>query len=103
MLVVDRDETLDRTGPFGVGQLRWDEVVSARLRADTNPPFVSVDVTDLQAVAARQGVVGRLLIRLGVRRGWGVVVINSSALDMPADSVVEVIQEWVRYRRSGRA
>jgi hypothetical protein len=31
-----------------------------------------------------------------------VVVINSGALDMPADSVVEVIQEWVRYRRSGR-
>jgi hypothetical protein len=60
-------------------------------------------MTDTQAVIGRHGVAGRLLIRLGVRRGWGRVVINSGALDVPAQRVVEAIQAWVLYRQRARA
>jgi hypothetical protein len=98
MLVVDGDGILDAAAPFGVGRLGWDEVISAHVRNDANPPFVSVDVTDPEAVAGRQGPLGRLLIRLTARR-YGVVTITSDALDIPAESVVAAIEEWIRYRR----
>jgi hypothetical protein len=101
MLVVDAQGILDHTTPFSVGRLRWDEVADVKVRDDTSPSFVSVDVTDPQRLVARQGAIRRFVIRLTARR-WGVVVINSGAVDVAPDRVVQAIREWMGNEGSGR-
>jgi hypothetical protein len=101
-LVVDANGIIDHTTPFGVGRVRWDEVVDAQVRDDTGAPFVSIEVADPQALVARQGPISRFVIRLNAKR-WGVVVLNAAALDVGPGEVVEAVHAWLRWEGSGRS
>jgi hypothetical protein len=93
MLVIDESGIHDRSSPFALGLISWDQVIRAELKEAGGRPFVSLEVrSDEEILRVQPSALSRLVLRLGARR-WGLTIINTRLLDVDADDVVQRIND----------
>ncbi len=63
LIVIDQDGVTDRTNPFAVGLIRWEEIEDEREYRSGKQPTLRLDVNDPKAILDRLSPIKRLIAR----------------------------------------
>jgi hypothetical protein len=97
-LALDHEGFDDHTLPWSPGRVRWSEVSQVELVSGEGGGVVSVDVRDPAALIERLGRWQRLMLRQGLRSGFGQVGVNTSSIDVPDRELLRLMEHY----RTGR-
>lgn len=94
ILIISEEGIVDRSSLVGVGLIRWQEIIGVEPFFVGSQLFITVRTTDPEAVVARQrSPIKRWILRMSDRKGWGVAVITTNMLPVPAEDVLQAIRE----------